>query len=540
MKSDLKNTENFLAFKKNFCKKNYVSQPTNADLREIYEEMIKMTLIKRSPDFEQAMLSRAIRTQSGVAVVAVLTKPYPCPGRCVYCPDEKGMPKSYLSNEPAVMRAIASKFNPYNQVQNRVKTLELNGHITDKIELIVMGGTFSYFPKAYQKWFIAECFRACNEYPKNATCAAKRKTREMLIKKQKKNEKAKHRIVGLTLETRPDYINKKEIINFRNLGCTRVELGVQSIFDEILKINRRGHGIQKTIEATKLLKNSGFKISYHIMPGLPGSNLKKDCEMFRELFKNPSFQPDMLKIYPTVIVKNSLLHKLWKKQENSKNKMLHFPTTAGKRSIRKNYKPLSDKQFAKLVVKVKNEIIPPYVRISRLVRDVPATSIVAGPKISNLRQIIAKKSKCRCIRCREVRSDYDAQEKIMLDRVDYAASGGREIFLQFVSEDKKKLFALLRLFIPENNNKNHFISALKNAALIREVHTYGKLAKINTRDKKTPQHTGLGKKLIKEAEKIAAKEFKLRKTAVISGVGARNYYRKLGFKLENTYMVKNT
>lgn len=538
MQSDLKNPEKFLAFKKKFCKKNSVSQPTNADLREVYEEMIKMKLVERSPEFEKTMLSRAIRTQSGVAVVAVLTKPYPCPGRCVYCPNEKGMPKSYLSNEPAVMRAIASKFHPYIQVQNRIKTLELNGHITDKIELIVMGGTFSYFPKAYQKWFIAECFRACNEYPKSAARKTKQKAQEALSKEQKRNEKAKRRIIGLTLETRPDYINKEEIINFRNLGCTRVELGVQSIFDDVLKTNKRGHGIRETIEATKLLKNSGFKINYHIMPGLPGSNLKKDYKMFQELFRNPDFQPDMLKIYPMVIVKNSLLHKLWKKQENSKNKMLHFPATAGKCSIRKNYKPLSDKQFAKLVVKVKNEIIPPYVRISRLVRDVPATSIIAGPKISNLRQIIAKKSKCRCIRCRQVKSDYNAQEKIMLDRIDYAASDGQEIFLQFASEDKRKLLALLRLFVPENNNRDHFVPALENAALIREVHTYGKLAKINTRDKKSPQHTGLGKKLIKEAEKIVAKEFKLKKIAVISGVGARNYYRKLGFKLENTYMVK--
>lgn len=538
MKADLKNTENFLAFKKNFCKKNSVPQPTNANLREIYEEMLKMKLIKRSPEFEKTMLSRAIRTQSGVAVVAVLTKPYPCPGQCVYCPNEKGMPKSYLSNEPAVMRAIASGFHPFIQVQNRIKALELNGHITDKIELIVMGGTFSSFPESYQKWFIAKCFRACNEYPKSATHATKRETHETLNKEQKRNEKAKHRIIGLTLETRPDYINKKEIINFRNLGCTRVELGVQSIFDDVLKINKRGHGIQETIEATKLLKNSGFKISYHIMPGLPGSTLKKDHEMFRELFRNPSFQPDMLKIYPTVIIKNSLLHKIWKKPKNGKNKILHN-TPIGALYNMRNYKPLSDKKFAKLTVKVKNEIIPPYVRISRLVRDVPATSIIAGPKISNLRQLIAKESKCQCIRCREVRSNYDVKEKILLNRIDYAASDGQEIFLQFVSEDKKKLFALLRLFIPENNNKDHFIPALKNAALIREVHTYGKLAKIDTRDKISPQHIGLGKKLIKEAEKIAAKEFGSRKIAVISGVGARNYYRKLGFKLENTYMVKN-
>jgi elongator complex protein 3 len=285
-----------------------------------------------------------------------------------------------------------------------------------------------------------------------------------------------------------------------------VELGVQSIFNNVLEKNKRGHKVEASIEASKLLKDAGFKINYHIMPGLYGSNLKKDYRMFKELFSNPDFQPDMLKIYPTVVTRNSDLYKLWK---NGK------------------YKPLSDINFQKFILKVKKNIIPPYVRIARLVRDVPATSIVAGPTASNLRQLIEKESACQCIRCREVGTNYAIQEKTILDRIDYPASAGKEIFLQYISPKSNKLFALLRLRITS-----------ANSAIIREVHTYGKLAKINKKDKNSPQHIGLGKKLILEAEKIAKKEFKLDKIVVISGVGVREYYRKLGYKLKNTYMVK--
>ncbi len=513
--------EDFLTLKKKLCGQLKLALPTNADLREVYEKMVSKRQIKRSSQMEKILKTRGIRTESGVAVVAVLTKAYPCPGKCIYCPTEKDMPKSYLSNEPAVMRAIDSKFNPYLQVQNRLRSLELNGHNTDKIELIVMGGTFSYLPKDYQKSFIYQCFKACNEYgKKRQETRNKRQEKisyELLFKEQRRNEKTKHRIIGLTLETRPDYIDEAEILNFRELGCTRVELGVQSIFDEVLKINKRGHDVSRTISATKLLKDAGFKINYHIMPGLLGSNLKKDYSMFEKLFSSSDFQPDMIKIYPTVVTRGSVLYSLWRK---------------GK------YKALTDKQFEKFIVKVKNELIPPYVRITRLVRDIPTVSILAGPIVSNLRQIIAKESKCPCIRCREVRADYDIKEKIILDRIDYDASDGKEIFLQFVSKDKAKLFALLRLRIPKNNNEKHFIPALQNSALIREIHTYGNLAQISHSSASSPQHIGLGKRLIQEAEKIGKYEFGLKKIAVISGIGVRDYYRKLGYNLEETYMVK--
>ena len=356
-----KTQADFGQLKKKLSKQYGIQIPTNADLRDRYNELLQKKKIKRSEKFEKILLSRAIRTQSGVAVVAVLTKSYPCPGKCIYCPSEKNMPKSYLSNEPAVMRAIDAKFNPYRQVQNRLRSLELNGHQTDKIELIVMGGTFSFLPKHYQKHFIWQCFKACNDYPKHVKKSKRQNVRtseEKLLSEQKKNETTKHRIIGLTLETRPDFIDAKEITNFRNLGCTRVELGVQSTFDDVLKLNHRGHPVQSTIEATKMLKDEGFKINYHMMPGLPGSTPRRDFDMFKALFEDPNFQPDMLKIYPTVVLKNSPLYNLWKK---------------------KQYRPLTDKVFEKLVLKIKNEIIPPYVRISRLVRDVPTTSISPVP-----------------------------------------------------------------------------------------------------------------------------------------------------------------
>jgi len=529
-KINFKNPEKFLSFKKQFCGQNKIPQPTTADLRELYNELVAQKKIQPNIYLEKSMLSRAIRTQSGVAVVAVLTKPSTCPGKCIFCPTEKDMPKSYLSNEPAVMRAIMNKFDAYNQVQSRLMALELNGHSTEKIELIVMGGTFSYFPKAYQKKFITDCFRAANEYGRKNIKTIKQKSKKNTLQsEQKRNETAKHRIVGLTLETRPDYIDEKEIINFRNLGCTRVELGVQSIFDDVLIKNNRGHLVAQTIVATRLLKDAGFKINYHMMPGLLGSTVQKDFKMFKELFINSDFQPDMLKIYPTVVTKNSELYKIWKNG---------------------GYKPLTNKNFEALIIKIKNEAIAPYTRIQRLIRDVPLPSIEAGPTVSNLRQVIEKETHCQCIRCREIKGEYKLKEKMILDRINYDASDGKEIFLQFVSPDKKKLYSLLRLRISQAQTPPPFkgggwegvlykkIPALKNSAIIREIHTYGKLTAITKHDNNSPQHIGLGKKLILEAERIARDEFGLKKITVISGIGVRNYYRKNGYRLKDTYMVK--
>lgn len=509
-----KNIESLEHFKRSFLREKNGDFIRNTDTREVYNEMIKSKEIQPNKELEELLLTKRIRTLSGVAVVAVLTKPYNCPGKCLYCPTEKKMPKSYLSNEPAVMRAILTSFHPYRQVQVRLRSLQINGHATDKIELIAMGGTFSYFPLRYQKWFIKECFRAANDFPKKI--GSRLVGNSNLEREKKRNEKAKNRIVGLTLETRPDFIDENEIKKFRYLGATRVELGVQTVFDDILAINKRGHLVDATIKATKLLKDAGFKINYHLMPGLLGSSLKKDLELFKIVYSDSRFQPDMVKIYPCVVTKNSRLYKLWKE---------------GK------YKPLNNRQTKELMIKIK-AITPPYVRISRLIRDIPAESIMAGPNISNLRQVLQNKGvKCSCIRCREIREKYSLDDDIILNRIDYMASGGKEVFLQFTSKDKKKLYAILRLRIPNKiESEKHFLNALKNCALIREVHTYGKLVRIKDKTLKSPQHIGLGRRLMRKAEEIT-KEEGFKKIAVISGVGVRGYYRKNGYRLQDEYMV---
>ncbi len=487
----------------------------NAEINKVYLEMLAKKEIAPNENLQKLLITKKIRTLSGVAVIAVLTKPSTCPGKCIYCPDEKNIPKSYLSNEPAVMRAIKTDFHPYKQVQSRMKALQFNGHSTDKLEMIIMGGTFSYFPSQYQTWFVKECFRAANDFPKDKLSA---KQKSSLKIEKKKNEKTKNRIIGLTLETRQDYITPKELVKFRMLGATRIEIGTQNIFDDILKKNKRGHSVKATIRATRLLKDAGFKINYHLMPGMYGSSPKRDLKMFKEVFNNSNFQPDLIKIYPCVVTDNSELFQMWKRRE---------------------YTPLTNDGAKDLLKKIKSTV-PQYTRITRLIRDIPKESIIAGPNISNMRQIMQQEHvHCECIRCREVGSDFTQKDKIIFDRINYNASGGKEIFLQYVSPDKMKLYAILRLRIPSKNNEMEtLIPALSNSALIREVHTFGKLAKINKTDSTSPQHIGLGKKLLKKAEEIIRKESTLKKIAIISGIGVREYYRKFDYKIEDEYMTK--
>ncbi len=503
------------------AKKFKIPCPSNIELLKAYHRFLKIKRLKPLKNLENLLKTRPIRSLSGIVNISVLTKPYPCPGKCLYCPTEKGIPKSYVSGEPAVERAKRLKFNPYLQVKKRIEMLKAEGHPTDKIELRIVGGTWSYYPRNYQSWFITSCFAACNPELRRTI---HRTTLRDLEKTQKLNERAKHRIVGLSIETRPDFINEEEIKWLRRLGVTMVELGVQSIYDDILKKNLRGHEIRETILATKLLKDAGFKVLYQMMPNLPGSNLKRDEMMFKELFQNPDFQPDLLKIYPCALLKEAPLYKLWK---------------TGK------YKPYTEKQLIGLIKLVKQKI-PYYVRIQRITRDIPSQKIIeGGAKISNLRQILIEKMKkegwrCHCIRCREVREKYNPKEKIYLFREDYEASDGKEIFLSFENKNRTKLYSLLRLRISKWNERcSCFVfPVLNGAAIIREVHTYGELVPIS-KMKIAPQHRGLGKKLIKEAEKIAKKEFGLNKIVVISAVGVRDYFRKLGYFLKNTYMVKN-
>lgn len=518
MERKIKNENDLGKLKREISKKYQVPCLSNVLILKAYHKLIEKKRIRPSFELEFLLRKRKVRSLSGIVVVSVLTKPFPCPGKCIFCPLQKGVPKSYLNSEPAVMRAILNKYHPFFQVKSRIESLKLAGHPIDKIELRIIGGTWSFYPPQYQTWFLKECFGAAN--------GKKRKSNENLEKIQKENEKAKSKIVGINIETRPDYINLKEIKRLRKLGVTKVELGVQSLYDQILKISKRGHKVKETILATKLLKDAGFKICYQMMPNLPGANLDLDKKMFRELFENPQFKPDFLKIYPTCLLKEAPLYQWWKK---------------GK------YKPYSLSELLSLLKEIK-KIVPFYCRIQRVIRDIPADKIVEGPtKISNLREIVLKEMKkenifCQCIRCREIKANYSPDEKVYLFREDYQASGGREIFLSFEDKERKRLYSLLRLRIPSQffEKKRHFLSVLEKSALLRELRTFGQLLPIGEKNKIfSPQHKGLGKKLVKEAEKIAKKEFSLKKIAVISGVGARPYWRKLGYYLKDTYMIKN-
>lgn len=517
LKGEVKTETNLAFLKREFSKKYKIPIPSNVQLLKAYHNLLRIGIIKKNEDLESLLRKRKIRSLSGVVVVSVLTKPYPCPGKCIYCPTEKGMPKSYLSGEPAAERAKKLKFNPYLQVQKRIESLKKQGHPTDKIELRIIGATFTVYPLNYKIWFLANCFAAANQRNKILRKNIDWKTLE---KEQKINEKAKRRIVGISIETRPDFIDGREILNLRKLGVTMVELGVQTIFNDILEKCQRGHGVKETILATKLLKDTGFKIMYQMMPNLPGADLKKDLKCFQELFKNPVFKPDWLKIYPTVVCKGSELYKIWKK---------------GK------YKPYPDRNLIELLIKIKKKL-PYWVRLARLLRDIPRQKIKAGCKTSNLREVVQGKMKkrgkiCRCIRCREIKGEYDPGERVYPFREDYRASGGKEIFLSFENKDRSKLYSFLRLRFSENCSRE-ILPTLRNAAIIREIQTYGQLVPLGEKGV-APQHRGLGKKLIKEAEKIAKNEFGLRKITAISGIGVRPYWRKLGYKLKNTYMIKS-
>jgi len=499
--------------------------PRKSDLLRVYHELIRAGKIKKFPTLESLLIKRAVRTLSGVAIITVLTKPNECPGKCIYCPNEKQMPKSYLSDEPAAARALLLNFDPFKQVAARIEALQNNGHPTDKIELIIKGGTWNAYPLSYQYWFILRCFEAANSLKQKNIKILKQNITE--IKKQlqtvqKKNEKTRHRIIGLTLETRPDFVNEKNILTMRELGSTRIELGAQTTDEKILKLVKRGHGIKEIIEATKLLKHYGFKVDYHLMPQLPGSTPIKDARMLAEIFDNPNYRPDMIKIYPCTTTKNSPLYR-WVK--------------SGK------YKPYEDKKLIGLLIDFKTKI-PRYVRISRLIRDIPGHHIMAGNKMTNLRQVIQAEMTrrglhCNCLRCREVgHSDMKTLKheniktivpKLFIDK--YEASGGTEYFLSFEDTKRQAVYAFCRLRIDKNG---------LYPAFIRELHTYGQSLLLKQKNNKTLkhiQHKGLGKKLVGEVEKICKKN-RINKLAVISGVGVRDYYRKLGYKLENTYLIK--
>jgi elongator complex protein 3 len=451
-------------------------------------------------------MKKFTRTISGVTPVAVMTQPMDCPGECVYCPTYPATPQSYTPESPAVLRGRSCDFDAGGQVLLRLKALSNMGHPTDKIELIVMGGTFLALPHDYQYTFIKECFDALNGEESDSLTEAKQR-----------NETAVHRCTGLCIETRPDWCGQEEVGRMLEFGATRVELGVQVLDDDIYRLVRRGHTVEDVVTATALLKDHGFKVHYHWMPGLPGSSPEKDLEMSRQLFDDPRFRPDGLKLYPTMVVEGTELERWYREGL---------------------YHPYPINTMIDLVADIK-AIVPPYVRISRVLRDIPPQFIVAGCRDS-LRGVVRQRmeengTRCCCIRCREYGHRAITGRPIgepRLVRMDYEASGGQEVFLSF--EDRNEtLFGLLRLMVRSGKD-----SATGDRAIVRELHVYGPEVPLKHQDTAAAQHKGLGKALLREAERLARDEFRVPELAVLSGVGARDYYRtEFGYRLRGDYMV---
>lgn len=458
---------------------------------------------------------KPVRTSSGIVVFGVMTKPFTCPhGTCIYCPGGArfGTPQSYTGYEPAAMRAIQNEFDPKRQIKVRLEQLKQSGHDVDKIELIIMGGTFLGMPKDYQYWFAKSCYEAIA-------------SKEFTSIEEAKSycEKTPIRIIGLTIETRPDWCKERHVDNMLLYGATRVEIGVQIIDDEIYKLVNRGHNVNDVIEAFRIARDAGYKIVAHMMPGLPGSNPKKDLESFRKLFYDSKFKPDMLKIYPTLVVEGTKLYEMYKNEE---------------------YKPYNDETMINLVAEVK-KIVPRWVRIMRIQREIPAWKIKAGIKKSNLRQLALEKlkkegKKCNCIRCREVglRKLKEGIEpnNVQLLKDEYEAGEGKEIFLSFEDLENEILVGFLRLRVPSDKAHRREIN-LKPTCIVRELHVYGQMVPVGIFREDAWQHKGYGVRLMHEAEEIA-KEYGAKKMVVISGVGVREYYRGLGYRLEGPYMVK--
>jgi len=460
---------------------------------------------------------KSMRTISGVAIVAVMTSPESCPhGLCVPCPGgpKNNTPQSYTGYEPAALRASLNDFDPFNQTKNRIQQLKAIGHSVDKIDLIIMGGTFTARSPYYQEWFVKRCFDALNgEDSRNFEVA------------KEKNETALSRCIGLTVETRPDWFRLQHADMSLYLGATRVELGVQTVFDDILYRIERGHTVLDSINATRVAKESGFKVVYHMMPGLPGSDEKKDIKSFQTIFENADFKPDMIKIYPTLTIKGTKLYDLWKNGE---------------------YEPLSTKKASSLIAQIKT-IVPEWVRIQRIQRDVPSPYIDAGVNKSNLRQIVNKEMKekglvCRCIRCREIghKSLYEDikinDDNIELECNYYHASEGEEIFISLIESNYDALIGYLRL--RDIINSHRYELSKNPCMIIRELKIVGRELPIGNKTKKAFQHKGYGKELISEAERICLEEFGKKFLFVLSGVGVKNYYRKIGFKDSGIYLYK--
>jgi elongator complex protein 3 len=487
---------------------------TNADL-------IAALTPKETNQLLPILQRKTTRTISGVTVIATMTEPYPCPQPepCAYCPGgpNQGSPQSYTGHEPAAMRGSQNNFDPYRQVQSRIKQLTAIGHQVDKVELIIMGGTFPATPIEYQTHFIQRCLDAITNKTSNNIEEAKTNA-----------ETSKIRNVGITVESRPDWAKQPHIDTMLNMGVTRIELGVQNPCDKIYQTVGRTHTVNDVIEATQIAKDAGLKIVYHMMPGMPGSNPQKDKEAFQKIFTNPQFKPDMIKIYPCLTIEGTKAHK-WQQE--------------GK------YQPCTTEQAANIITEIK-KTVPKWIRIMRVQRDIPANLILNGVKKSNLRQIIHEKLKtqniqCQCIRCREIghqttqtkNNTKPKNTNIQILTTQYPASNGQEHFISAEDTKNNTLLGYLRLRIPSPNTHRPEINQTPTA-IIRELHIYGPLVPVGHHITKAWQHKGYGTRLIKEAEHIT-KNAGLKKLVIISALGTKQYYMKKGYQHDGPYMSKN-
>ena len=489
-----------------------------------YHELVESGEWQEDPAFLASIRMKPVRTLSGVTTVTVLTKPYPCPGRCIFCPTETYMPKSYLHDEPGAARAFQNRFDPFDQVSSRISEYEAVGHPTDKIECLVLGGTWSSYRRDYQEWFIRRCFDAMNgsnsassEEPEGRSSSPP--SLEKLHAAQQVNETTTHRNVGLVIETRPDEISADELVWLRRLGVTKVQMGAQSLDDRVLALNQRGHMSADTLRATTLLRAAGFKIVLHWMPNLLGATLDSDRADFIRLWQD-GYAPDEIKIYPTQLLESAELYQYWQRGE---------------------YTPYTTEELIQLIADIKTTI-PEYCRVNRIIRDIPSTHVVEGNKRTSLRQDALAELKrrgqsCRCIRCREVRRESVNPSELKLTDQVYHPSSAEEHFLSFVTPDDR-IAGYLRLSLPSSDAPHLPMRDLEGAALIREVHVYGQSLPVGIEQPGAAQHAGLGTHLIEEAAGIA-RAHGFDHMAVIAAVGTRNYYQKRGFGRGELYMVKD-
>ncbi len=476
---------------------------------QAYEELVARQVIPFEPVLHERLRLKPTRTISGVAPVAVLTGPYPCPADCIFCPSAKGVPRSYLPDEPAVQRAIRARYDPFKETAARIRALENMGHSADKIELLVIGATWSAYPKKYQEWFIRRCLAAMNGVESVTLADA-----------QRANETSAHRNVGLVVETRPDYVTLDEVRRLRRLGVTKVQLGVQSLDDTILAANNRGHDVEATRRAVRLLRLAGFKLHLHWMPNLLGATPASDVEDFARLWSDPSLRPDELKIYPCSLIAGTELHARWQRGE---------------------FRPYTDEELVELLIACKQQV-PPYCRINRVVRDIPAGHIAAGSRQSHMREVVQREMKrrglqCRCVRCREVRGEKLDAAPLRLDALTYATDATTEHFLSYITA-QGRLAALLRLSLPAADvPAEDVLDEIRGCAMIREVHVYGPALEVGATSHGEAQHKGLGRALTEHAMALA-RQAGYTRLAVIAATGTREYYRKLGFELGELYMSR--